>query len=372
MAGLMAPVASAEEAPLEAQFWVHHSNAGSCCTVWFNGMENDPAHNLDGVSNLMLPSNSAWPGKPDPAIPTWPSLEDDYISYPMSPAFDAELLLDDRLPVRFDVTIGAKEAAALVGVPGPPVAGSGEMTVILQQGSTVIAETNSVKVDFVAEFKNFQLTAPLKVDSLNAADGNLVLRYKWVGVAPVLTIGGGPSIGHSNFVLPLAEPAPAWVIHQEELSSASVQHSFGNATSDVYVLNFTSELADGTAAFEVDGTGSVNATLTDAAGNSIFDGLLSTIDHAFSDATAGAWQLRLDYNNFTGTLSFALQAPATTGTATGTGTGSGTQTNSGTDQPDPTGNETVDDTGGNKESPMVAMPLLVLGLAAAMFVRRRL
>ncbi len=165
---------------------------------------------------------------------------------------------------------------------------------------------------------------------------------------------------------PLEEIVEAVGTIYEDLAEPIVQHSFENATSDVYQFNFTSETGFGLVDLDVNGTGFANATLVDGNGTELFNGTLASGVTEYQNFTAGAWTLVIAYDGFVGNMSFQfLDGQSVQNDAEETVEETPTTDDNSTEE-DLAGAE--DDA---KESPGAPMVALMAALAAVVLVRRR-
>ncbi len=176
----------------------------------------------------------------------------------------------------------------------------------------------------------------------------------------------GDGTNHWRVVLPVTGivPVDAPAVTFEPLNGTTLEHVFENATSGTFVHNFTTNLTLAVGTFAVNGTGLVNATLTQ--GNAtmfyngtVHDGNLTNFTLEVFDmlnVTADELQLVLHFTDFNGTFHFDVAAPVI-------------------DIVEPegnaTGNETIEPVAEGEKAPGVALPLLALGVIAVAFVARR-
>ncbi len=362
---LAVPTAQAAGEPLGPDnniIWNQYTNKPSCCTTFGSTMKDDPLFSGSGNFGTSLVAPAAAPSF--------------VLNYAITEAeFPYPVLLDPAGTIDFNIHLGGGlSQGGSVGIINVDV------KVDFLQGGTVLATGASKNViDHPGDgYKALSWSVAVPKPRLDPADGVLAWRITISGVASGVYISHTDANGNGWMTLPIVGveggvTLPA--VLYETLEAAAVEHVFQNATSDDYVLNFTTDLSAAVAYFAVNGTGTVNATLLDATGTELFNGTASSMSMDLGNVTAGAWQLLLDYTDFNGTFAFALTAPAqegTDGSGNQNGGGTGTGGPDGAPGGNETGNETVDGAGGaGKESPGVALPLLSIGLVAAAFVLRR-
>lgn len=357
-----------------AQFWVHHTNADGCCDIWFNDLKDDPAHTLDAVSNILLPSDEMFPE--NPGAPAWPP-QGSNINYVMAPPLSAPLVLDAGGMVHFDAYVGGDDISVIVGVPGPPDVGIGTLTLLLMQGDEIIADSGPLDAMWVGEYLHFEVDAAVQKNIISPADGDVVYRFRFSGVSGVFKIGGGDSVGHSSVTVPLAGSSPdAGIVYADLAGAVDIDHEFAAAVSDTYVFNWTAPHSPSHLDLRTEpATGSVHVTIQDGGGASLYDETLSgDADDAaeLTGATGGPWTLTLAYEGFTGTLQLALTEPATSTTSTtATGTPSGTATTSGSSSGTASTTGFPPEDEGNR-LPGPAFIFVLAAFAAVAVVRRRL
>ncbi len=189
-----------------------------------------------------------------------------------------------------------------------------------------------------------------------------------------------------DFTFPAPAPEPTGPLtHYVDLSEPRVIQSFPNATSDVFIYNWTNVPKDIQIDFGAElANGSLALSITDSGNTTMLEAQITqsvNLTETFRNVTTGAWQLRIEYTDFAGQFQFDVKeappAPKDTGGAgdgNGDNAGAGDQdTGTPTDSSEPTGSQPstgVDEGSPDQESPGigVAALLLVAGVGAA---RRR-
>lgn len=235
----------------------------------------------------------------------------------------------------------------------------------IKAGGEVIGSGSQTKDVLNGAIVEFSITFPYEAGDL--APGTLIgmdVTVTSLGDGSPAFYPRGDDTNHWRVTLPVAgvTPVEAPGILYENLTSPMVTHTFANATTLSYVLNFSNEFPVALASFDVNGTGLVNATLIDTSGTPLFNGTATTTVVDLGNVTTGAWQLRLDYTAFNGTFSFAMLAPEAP--EVGPDGLDGNATTEG-------GNMTEDALDADQKVPGLALPALSLALVAAAFVLRR-
>ncbi len=237
----------------------------------------------------------------------------------------------------------------------------------IKAGSDVIATGSQTKDVLNGAIVEYSVTFPYEAGDLPA--GTIITM-----AVKITSLGGdgspafyprGDATNHWRVSLPVTGvlPIDAPAVTFEPLNDSAVEHVFENATSGTFVHNFTINMTLAVGTFDVNGTGMVNATLTQ--GNATFydgtvhNGNLANLTFASFDMlnlTSDGLQLVLEFTEFTGSLTFGVAGPVI-----------------GLVEPhgNATGNETITAVNDGEQAPGVALPLLAVGLVAAAFVLRR-
>jgi MYXO-CTERM domain-containing protein len=145
-------------------------------------------------------------------------------------------------------------------------------------------------------------------------------------------------------------------------STVAIAQAFTNATTRLYVYNWTQGPASASIHLAARGSGNLTVQVKDGANATVFQSRLATIDTTANlTVKPGRWTLTLNYTQFKGnvTLSVKPWTPPPTSTPSSSSTSRNT-----TATPTPSTSTT-------KGTPGLGWPLAVAGLGAALAARRR-
>ncbi len=198
---------------------------------------------------------------------------------------------------------------SLVGTYGSTPATSTSRFTIYHNGNGIGEVTNSGNFD-ACTLSRITDGATVGSAGLVVAPGDtIMLRYLYWGSdvgGDNMYIETGPNAQSLMSVLVEPPAAPSLII--EDLLEPAVEAVFENATTATYQYNFTQNETLGLVTFGLNATGNATALLLDGNGTELFNGTVNATSFEVRDAAPGNWTLTVDYENFTGMLSFAFEA----------------------------------------------------------------
>lgn len=363
-AGLAAPTTGTQPTASANTLWLHRNSDDA--VYWLSNVKDEPAHNDPDPGYNFAGAASA-----DGAGYVW--------TMPLDPALTGPVQLAADTPIEFNVYLKAITSVPLVGGV-PQGAGTGSVETTLTVGGTAIATGEGQ--DVTLEPDTWAAIKWSIVPSVASLAGDLSWEVKFIGASGGAVLGAADESGWTSLVLPIVGGDSPSVV-QETLSGASVDlsHSFSNETTASYRYDWTNALSDPLLTATTNGTGSWTLTVLDN-GTQLVQRTFTangTVTDPLEGAGAGNWTILLNTTAFRGNLALAIEeTPAAGGTEPGSGTagskpGSGTSTGTGSEGSGTGsgGNGTADEDDG-KDTPTLALPLLVGVVALAAVVRRRL
>lgn len=220
-------------------------------------------------------------------------------------------------------------------------------------------------------------------DAITATSG-----ISYAGVAQDYAPAQGPWIPHgllgakgADYTLvgctrvadcPTTATAPAGPVYGN-LTTPSLTYGVNVATTGTFVFNFTTALSNATLAYAVNGTGNLTMQVLDGAGalqvNQTFDSPVSGQANV-TGAAPGNWTYTLVLQDFNGTLSLDLLAPAANVTTSGSTTGTST-TGTATASSQEAGHDEHTDGTDDDTADVPGFGLLSVVLALALIIARR-
>jgi hypothetical protein len=278
-----------------------------------------------------------------------------------------------------DAAGAAKRATVIVG-PSTAAAGSlsGDPPQVAGMSITIDRNADTILISFPREAVGATPGSTLAPSAIATAinhNGAVTPGGLWwtntdtvPSPPPFVLPGSAPAApgGPSTDIVDYYEVAELDFVVVRSLTSASHSEVYNWTSSfSSAVLNYTNEAVGGY----------VSMTIMDGSLAPIYETILdnTTTEIPLDEVQSGNWTVRLDYETYTGNLSIAITEPSPLDEGPGSGPGSGPGDGPGGDAGNETGdgNATTDSTDAGKGSPGLALPALVLVLAAAAIVLRR-
>lgn len=254
-------------------------------------------------------------------------------------------------------------------------AGNVDVTGTVYAGTTVVA-TGAGSVQFIGAVGGYEELVITTTVQVTEAIGPL----RWEVVAE----GGFSSIflrfeegRWSRFTLPIlpaddSEP-PTVPTEQVELDEApNLNLTFENSTRST-IYTWLVENGNVSMDYSYEGTGTVQAIVTDGGDEELFNATLDGADSVPLSGEKGDWTLRLSMTDATGTLSLRIAPvpPATSGGGDPSGTTSNTSTGSTSTNGTSTETNTADAGDEGEDSPALPLVALLVAIVAMAAARRR-